>query len=106
MSTPIDFKVEYEWKQGIPEEEANSLTSATEGAVLASTLNAPLLYAKTSELPETTKEALYKLGVKNIHFVDLGQHSSEEVKNDLERIANLEEHFTECDDIYLSLIHI
>jgi hypothetical protein len=71
ISSPVDFKVEYVWKQGLEEKTSSSLTSATEGAVLASQLNAPMLYIESSKIPKVTQDVLYKLGVKNIYLVDI-----------------------------------
>ena len=68
LSEPIEFEVEYNWKQGISEEKGEALTSATEGAVLASQLNAPLLYVEKDSISESTEEALYKLGVDDLYL--------------------------------------
>lgn len=64
--SPVDFKVDYSWKQNFSKKECNGFSSVSNGAVLASTLNAPLLYVSSSSLPEITKKTLYKLGVKTI----------------------------------------
>jgi hypothetical protein len=68
---PLDFELEYSWSQKISKEESNSLSSATEGAVLASMLNAPLLYTKPNDLSNKTEEVLYKLGVDEIYLVNI-----------------------------------
>ena len=86
VSSPIHFEVEYNWHQNISELEGDCLSSATEGAVLASMLNAPLLYTSPSSLPDATKDALNTLGVRKIHLVNLGDHLSRKVKNEINDI--------------------
>ncbi len=100
VSNPVDFKIEYTWKQGISEEEGNSLTSATEGAVLASMLNAPLLYTPSSSLSDSTKDALYKLGVENIYLVNLGDHLAKGVLDEIDNIATITQSYGELGEIY------
>ena len=60
VKNPVGFQIEYTFKQGLPKQRSHSLTSAVEGAVLASQLNAPLLYTSSSNFSETTKDSLYK----------------------------------------------
>jgi len=67
MDIPTDFTIDYSWKQNFSREEGDLLSSATQGAVLASELNAPLLYVSTSTIPSVTTNALYQLGVEKIH---------------------------------------
>ncbi len=100
IENPLDFEIEYSWKQRIKEQEGNSLTSATEGAVLASSLNSPLLYTKKSELPQSTKEALYKLGIENIFLVDIGGNIDKDTKNEIKDIASIKNHYSNEEDIY------
>ena len=95
----VDFKLSYSWKEGISKESGDALASATEGAVLASVLNAPLLYVSKSSVPKITKDVLYKLGVEEIYFIDLGSHSSSKVLNDLKRIGKVKV-YSEYKDIY------
>ncbi len=97
---PVDFKIEYDWDQNITKEKADFLTSATEGSVLASQLNAPLLYTKTDEIPKETKDALYKLGVKNIHLVDLNARLKDNKADELNSIAEVKNHYKKHEDIY------
>lgn len=90
--TDIDFSVEYSWQQNITRKEGDILASASEGAILASQLNAPLLYVEKNQIPQTTEDALYKLGVKNIHFVNLDNCVQSTVKKHLEGIADTNEY--------------
>ncbi len=100
ISRTIDFKVEYSWKQGISEKKGNALTSATEGSVLASQLNAPLLYVKENMVPEATEKALLKLGVKDIYLLDIGGEISKDTKNEINDIAKIKKCFTTPKSIY------
>jgi len=95
----IDYKIQYKWEQKLSKEKTQSLTSATEGAVLASLLNAPLLYTKNNELVTKTKQALYKLGVKNIHVVDIGNYLDSKTKNEIKDISDIN-YFNSLDEIY------
>lgn len=99
INRPIDFNIEYSWKQEMTLEKSDSLTSATEGAILASQLNAPLLYTSKDELPQITKDALYKLGVRNIYLVDINSNLNNDVKDELSRIAKIKE-YTDYRSIY------
>jgi len=100
ISVPVDYKLTYDWNQGISKTEANSLTSATEGAVLASVLNTPLLYISPSDLPDVTKEAIYKLGVKNIYLVNLGDCLASNVVEEIKDVATIREEYVELKQIY------
>jgi len=99
-SNNIEFEIEYSWGQRISEEEGNALTCATEGSVLASLLNSPLLYITKDGIPEDTLDVIYKLGVNKINLVDFGGFLDSEIKNELEDIAVISNYFTELKDIY------
>jgi len=96
----LDFDIEYSWSQKKTKEECDSLTSATEGAVLASMLNAPLLYTKTDDLCNKTEEVLYKLGVDEIYLVDIGGNLNKDTKNRIQNVAKINNHYVELRDIY------
>ena len=100
MSSSTDFTIEYSWEQNITRKEGDGLASATEGAVLASVINAPLLYTSTSEVSSSTVDTLYKLGVENVILVDLGEHLLSKGKGQLTEIAEISDHFIKYDDIY------
>jgi len=51
-------------------EKLDYVEAAANGAVIASLLNAPLLFTATDALPEETRETLQILGVKEVIFVD------------------------------------
>ncbi len=100
IPTSVDFEIKYTWNQDISEAKADSLTSATEGAVLASVLNAPLLYTSSSSLSENTENVLYKLGVENIYLVNLGDHLHNPVFEELDDIGKIIKHYKEPKQIY------
>lgn len=96
----VNFEIEYSWQQDMSKAEGDSLSSATEGAILATTLNAPLLYTSTSDIPQTTVDVLYSLGVENIYLVDLGGHLLTSINDKIMNIAKIKEHYTEPKQIY------
>lgn len=83
LEVPADFTIEYSWQQNFSREEGDMLASATQGAVLASQLNSPLLYVSKDSVPSATLDALYKLGVKNIYLIDLGNYLSSSARQEL-----------------------
>lgn len=101
LQGPVDFTITYSWEQQHSRMQADCLASATEGAVLASILNAPLLYTSSEALAKSTQDALYTLGVKQIYLVDLGGYLSTDVTTQLKNIASLKEHFRDYKDIYM-----
>ena len=103
VATPVEFELEYSWKQTISKTECDFLTSASEGAVLASVLNAPLLYTSPSELSSPAKDVLYQLGVKNIYLVNMDGHLSHNAIDDLKDIANIKANYRNPQQIYDSI---
>lgn len=102
----VDFTIEYSWKQNISEQEGAGLASATEGAVLASSLNAPLLYVTSKNIPKATSDALYKLGVKDIYLVNLDGLLSSKAKEELQLGFTIKKHFKTYEDIYKAIREI
>jgi hypothetical protein len=94
MIDELEFKVSYSWRQNSTRKQGDMLASASEGAILASQLNAPLLYIAEKRVPQITKDALYKLGVKNIHFVNLNSVGTQSVKDELKQVATVKEYKT------------
>ncbi len=99
IKNDIDFKIKYSWEQNYTFERGDMLASATEGAVLASILNAPLLYTSKEYLPKITSEVLYKLGVENINILDLGNYLSQDIYNELKQIGKVKK-FNDYKEIY------
>jgi len=103
VSGSYDYEIKYSWAQNKTKAEGNSLTSATEGAVLASMINAPLLYTSSTRLSDETKNVLYKLGVEKIYLVNLGDRLSQKVVSEIEDIADVKENYIEYKDVYDSI---
>lgn len=100
LAGPVDFTITYSWNQTSTRMEGDCLASATEGAIVASLLNAPLLYVYPEEIPIGTLDALYMLGVKHLYLVDIGGYLSSNVKKQLATVAPLTQHFLTYDDVY------
>jgi hypothetical protein len=100
LATPVDFIIEYTWEQNITRRQGDGFASATEGAVLASLLNAPLLYTSSHVIPAFTRDVLYRLGVKNLYIVDLGGYLSRNSLEQLKEIATIRERFIGYDQVY------
>lgn len=99
---PVDFTLKYSWHQNFSKMEGECFASASNGAVLASALNAPLLYVSPSEISGATKDVLYKLGVKNIYLVNIGGHVSKDAKTELSEVASITE-YSEAGDLYKAI---
>ena len=97
---PIDFTLSYSWKQNFTKKEGDCFGSATNGAVLASKLNAPLLYISPSGLSSGTKNALYKLGVENIYLINIGSYLNQNGKEGLKEITENIKEYTSLKKIY------
>ena len=106
LESPVNFNVEYSWNQRITKDEGDSLASATEGSVLASLLNAPLLYTSPSQLPQKSIDTLYKLGIENVYLVDIGNHLSNDVINSIKDIAKIKECYNELKQVYKGIMDI
>jgi hypothetical protein len=99
LSTPVDFTVDYTMKQTTSKDLAASLTSATEAAVLASQLNAPLLYVEPSQIPEETLQTLYRLGVKNLYIVDIDNRLTQQAFQELDPFSP-DTYYSTCRQLY------
>ena len=70
-ATEEQNNIELSWSiSRLPVDYQNYLESAANAAVLASLLNAPLLYVYNDEIPAETDWALTRLGVTDIYLVD------------------------------------
>jgi hypothetical protein len=96
----VNFKISYKWHKTQSRKEIDAFSSASEGAILASIHNAPLLYTSPNKPSRTTIDALYKLGVKNIYLVDIGKRLSKTVKNRFSEIAKIKKHYTDLFEMY------
>lgn len=78
------------WKtSALPARLQAYLESAANGAVLASTLNAPLLYVTLNSVPTVTSRAAEALGVNRSYLVDPGNIHSQAVLDELELFSNV-----------------
>jgi len=106
LSASVEYKLKYSWHQNFSEEEGDSLSSATEGAVLASSLNAPLIYTSKSSLHKYAEDVLYKLGVNNVYLVNLGKRLSKDAKDEIKVIADIKEEYVELEEIYTKIMDL
>jgi hypothetical protein len=104
VNNPVDFSVSYSWGQNISKESADSLTSASEGAILASVLNCPLIFIEPHQFSEKTKQSLLRLGVEDVYVMDLGSHLKNNVFSDLKDIFDIKEHVTDHKSCYASIM--
>ena len=100
-----DFTFRYQWTQNISRIKGDCLESASNAAVLASSLNSPLLYTNSSTIPSTVKNALYKLGVNTIYLINIGSHANLKVINELDNIASIH-HYEKVGEIYNAINEI
>jgi len=80
----VDFDLNIDWYQGTDESMGDAFSSAAEGAVIASTENAPLLFVTPTKFPSSTSNALDKLGVKDVILVDLNDRSGKKLSEKIE----------------------
>lgn len=102
-SSDVDFTLEYSWSQKKEKKEEQMLSSAAQGAVLASLLNAPLLYTSPDELSDGASSAIKALGVEKIYLVNIGGLASSKVKSRLKSLGSVME-YSDYSGIY-SKIH-
>jgi hypothetical protein len=103
IQSPVDFELTYSWKQNYSEEEGAGLASATEAAVLASELNAPLLYISPDTIPDITFDALYELGVEDLYIVNIDDYLSDSAKEKLNNGFSIMGHYTTYEKIYKAI---
>ncbi|MGQ4911659.1 MAG: hypothetical protein ACP6KW_05760 [Candidatus Thorarchaeota archaeon] len=89
-STTETNNIELSWDiSRFPENLGSYLESAANGAVLASLLNAPLLYASASDVPSVTEWALERLGVSSVVLVDPADIHQTSLLTELSGLASL-----------------
>jgi hypothetical protein len=87
QATP--FTITYNMRQAKDPAEADSWAGAANGAVLASQLNAPVLFCSPSGLSGSVGDAMNTLGVKNVYLVDPGHMSGRGVLRDVDALRGL-----------------
>ncbi|MHA1754194.1 MAG: hypothetical protein ACTSYR_01595, partial [Candidatus Odinarchaeia archaeon] len=80
-----------------------SLIDAQNGAVIASLLNAPLLYASPEGLSTEVNKTLQNLKVKDVVLLDIANTSSSELLNQINSIANIQSHIINFTQVYTYL---
>jgi hypothetical protein len=89
-STSQENDVNLSWRvSALPVHLQAYLESAGNGAVLASLLNAPLLFVSENSVPYATMSAAAALGVSTAYLVDPDNIHSLSVLNELESFANV-----------------
>ena len=96
----IDYELSYSYKENRSKRDADYLTNAAEGSILASMINAPLLYTTRNSIPQETIDTLHLLGVENLYIVDLGNNLKKSVEDELKDIAKIQENYNEHTKIY------
>jgi hypothetical protein len=95
------YNLDYSWEQRVVKKEANYLMNAAEGAVLASVINAPLVYVSADSVPSCTKSALEELGVKRVHLIDIDGTS--DVAGKMGSIADIKKKHTDLVAMYRTI---
>jgi len=106
MSQATDFTIEYSWEQNFSREEGAGLSCATQGAVLASEMNCPLLYVTSESIPTKTSDALYQLGVKKVHLIDIDGLLRSMVVDELKNSFKISSHYKTSEDVYSAIREI
>ncbi len=83
-SGSTEFTVKYEFRKVKEEWEGTSWAGASNGAVIASAMNAPLLFASKEGINGATGDALNTLGVKKVFVVDIGGYASRDLYRDID----------------------
>ena len=102
-SMDIEFELSYSWEAFKDRREGESLASASNAAVWASMMNAPLLYVKDDEIPGDVEDALNDLGVREIELIDFGdrfEKDMKDIRNLLQRPLRSVEHYTNEESFY------
>ncbi len=100
IDKPVDYTLKYSWGVGMEEDDADYLMNAAEGAVVASITNSPLLYTSPSKLNSGIKTIVNKLGIDNIYLVDIGNHSSPDIRDELESICSIKKEYYNLTSMY------
>lgn len=103
-NSTFTYNLKYSWECKLPEKNANYIMNAAEGAVLASLNNAPLLYVKPDKIPSEVENAMKKLGVRNIYFIDIGGNST--VKEELKSICEIKKEYNSLPNLYKDIRNI
>ena len=94
FTTEATFNVTWTWEQQRDPDVGPSFASASHGAVIGSTLGAPMFYAFPSGVTKATTDTMRKLGVRKVILVDFNNRSKGKV------LTGLESYFDVTDQLY------
>ncbi|HHH77994.1 MAG TPA: hypothetical protein ENL18_02125 [Thermoplasmatales archaeon] len=100
MDKPMDYTLRYSWETGMGNISANYMMNAAEGAIIASVTGSPLLYTPPDSLQSGIDSIVKKLGIKSVYFVDIGNQSSPDVKDELESLCGVKKEYNDLPSIY------
>ncbi|MBN1390356.1 MAG: hypothetical protein JXA22_06920 [Candidatus Thermoplasmatota archaeon] len=101
-----DFTVKYEFSQKKELREGTGWAGAANAAVIASGMNAPLMFASSKGLSEKTGKAINTLGVGKVIVVDIDGHAGDRVYRDIGSLRGFlrkeieVEKLTDVEDVY------
>ncbi|NIA10309.1 MAG: hypothetical protein GWP10_11435, partial [Nitrospiraceae bacterium] len=99
-NSPISYTLKYSWGEGMKKSSADYMMNAAEGAIIASITGSPLLYTSPDKLQPGISNVVKKLGIKNVYLVDLENQSSQDVKDDLQRLCGIKKEYSNLTSIY------
>ncbi len=88
-SSSTDFTVSYEFKQLKKEFEGTMWAGATNGAVIATAENSPLLFTGKGSLNEDVADAINTLGVNKVTVVDIDGHADKGLYKDIRDLRGI-----------------
>ncbi len=102
----MSYTLKYSWEKRLKEKESNYIMNAAEGAVLASLINAPLLYVGPHHVPDCAEKAMKKLGVKKVYLVNLGRNTTTTIKSEIEKFGEIKKEYTNLIAMYEEIRNI
>ncbi len=100
MNKPMDYTLKYSWGTGMERSDADYMMNAAEGAIIASLTGSPLLYTSPDKLHSSIEEVVNKLGVKVVYFVNIGNYSFPDVKDELKGLCEIKKEYNDLPSLY------
>ncbi|MEA2053984.1 MAG: hypothetical protein U9O96_02535 [Candidatus Thermoplasmatota archaeon] len=100
MDRQVDYTLEYSWQGEMKKSGADYIMNAAEGSIIASLTNSPLLYTPPDKLQPNIEKIIKKLGIKDVYFVNIGDYSSAEVRDGLNRVCDIKKEYNDLISIY------
>ncbi len=88
-SQSTDFRISYEFKQKKDRFEGTSWAGAANGAVIATALNAPLMFSDRNGLSSSVGDALNTLGVEKVYLIDIDSHAGSGLERDIRGLRGI-----------------